>query len=134
MSSTGLAWFAGAGLGLAVFTYGVAETLADRIGSAEEYANAIPTIGIAPWFFAGSLFPISSLPGWVGAMAKFLPVTHAVALMRYGVVDRRASDLHAIWGMGDPTAMAALSLAVLGAYAIDFTFVPVRAFSKAAVR
>jgi hypothetical protein len=134
LAASGLAWFAGAGLGLAVATYGIAETLANRIGSAEEYVNAIPTIGIAPWFFAGSLCPISSMPGWIGAIAKVLPVTQAVALMCYGVVDHHASDLRAIWGMANATTMAALSPAVLAAYAIAFTFVSIRAFKKAAVR
>src|SRR6516225_12001646 len=79
-SAVGLAWFAGAGFLLAVATYGIAETLANRIGEEEEYVNAIPTVGIAPWFFAGSLFPISFLPAWLTFVAKLLPVTHAVAL------------------------------------------------------
>ena len=83
----GIGWFTAAAIGLAVATYGVAETLANRIEQEEEYVNAIPTLGIAPWFFAGSLFAIHAMPGWLAVIAKFLPVTHAVALMRYGVVD-----------------------------------------------
>ena len=114
----GFGWFASAAIGLAVATYGIAETLANRIGEEEEYVNMIPTIGIAPWFFAGSLFPIGYLPGWLAAIAKLLPVTHAVALMRYGLVDHHAADLHAIWGLTNPTLMAALSMAVLVAYDI----------------
>ncbi len=115
-------------------SYGIAETLANRIRSESEYVNAIPTIGIAPWFFAGSLFPIHSLPVWIAAIAKVLPVTHAVALMRYGVVDPHAADLHTIWGMTSPAAMAALSLTVLAAYAIALTLLSVRVFTKVAVR
>jgi hypothetical protein len=50
-------------------------------------------MGIAPWFFAGSLFSLHALPGWLAAIAKLLPVTQAVALMRYGVVDPHAANL-----------------------------------------
>jgi hypothetical protein len=63
-SVSGMVWFAGAAVALAVATYGIAETMANRIGEEEEYVNAIPTIGIAPWFFAGSLFSINALPTW----------------------------------------------------------------------
>jgi ABC-type polysaccharide/polyol phosphate export permease len=134
LSAAGLAWFVGAAIGLAVAMYGVAETLANRVGEEEEYVNAIPTVGIAPWFFAGALFPISFLPGWLADIAKALPATQAVALMRYGLVDPRAADLHAIWGMSNPAAMAVLSLAVLVAYAVGFTALAIRAFTRKAVR
>lgn len=133
-TTAGVLWFAGAAAVLAVATYGIAETLANRIGSEQEYVNAIPTLGIAPWFFAGSLFPISSLPGPIAAIAKLLPVTHALALMRYGVADPHATDLRGIWGMTDPTTMAALSLTVLAAYAAALTLLSIRVFTKAAVR
>jgi ABC-2 type transport system permease protein len=133
-SAGGLAWFAGAGFLLAVATYGVAETLANRIGEEEEYVNAIPTIGIAPWFFAGSLFPISYLPAWLAAVAKLLPVTHAVALMRYGLVDHRAADLRAIWGLTNPPVMAALSAVVLVADAALLLVLAIRTFNRKALR
>ena len=73
----------------AVLMYGVAETLASRIPKQEEYIGATPVIAILPWFFAGALFPIGALPGALTAFAKFLPLTHAMALMRYGLVDPR---------------------------------------------
>jgi ABC-2 type transport system permease protein len=133
-TATGLLWFAGAAIGLAVTTYGIAETLANRIRSEQEYVNAIPTLGIAPWFFAGSLFPISALPGPIAAIAKALPVTHALALMRYAVADPHATDLRGIWGMTNPTTMAALSLTVLTGYAAALTLLSIRVFTKAAVR
>jgi ABC-2 type transport system permease protein len=133
-TATGVAWFATAALLLAVATYGIAETLANRIGEEEEYVNAIPTVAIAPWFIAGSLFPIRSLPAWLAAVAKLLPVTHAVALMRYGVVDPRGADLRAIWGLADPTVMALLSTAVLAAYAVALTYLAVRVFANKALR
>jgi ABC-2 type transport system permease protein len=130
----GIGWFIAAAAGLAVATYGVAETLANRIDHEAEYVNAIPTLGIAPWFFAGSLFPIHSLPGWLAVIAKLLPVTQALALMRYGIVDPRATDLHAIWGLSNPTVMAALSLAVLALYAVALTYLAVRTFTRKALR
>jgi ABC-type polysaccharide/polyol phosphate export permease len=134
VSAAGLIWFVAAALGLTVAMYGIAETLANRIGEEEEYVNAIPTLGIAPWFFAGALFPISFLPAWLADVAKVLPATQAVALMRYGLVDPHAADLHTIWGMSDPHVMAALSLAVLVAYAVVFLTVGIRAFTHRAVK
>lgn len=133
-TAAGVAWFAAAALALGVATYGIAEALANRIGEEEEYVNAIPTIGIAPWFVAGSLFPLRALPGWLAAVAKVLPVTHAVALMRFGVVDAHAADLHAIWGLSNPTVMAALSLTVLALYAAALTMLAVRVFTRKALR
>ncbi len=62
----------------------------------------------------------------LAAIAKALPVTQAVALMRYGVVDPHATELRAIWGMTSPAAMAALSLAVLAAYAAALTLLSIR--------
>jgi len=98
----------------ATVPYGVAETLANRIGEEEEYVNGIPTIGIARWFFAGSLFPISFLPA--------------------GLVDHHAADLHAIWGLTNPTLMAALSTAVLVACATLLLALAIRTFSRRALR
>ena len=78
--------------------YGVAETLASRVPQAEEYIARVPAIAIVPWFLAGSLFPISALPGFLTWFAKFLPLTHALALVRYGLLGE-ATGLHDIWGM-----------------------------------
>ena len=131
---TGIALFAAAAVLLAVAMYGAAETLANRIAKQEEYVGAVPAIAIVPWFFAGSLFPISALPAWLAAFAKALPLTHALAVMRYGLLDGRATGLHDIWGMSNPTAMAALSLAVVAAYAALLLSLSVRVFTRAAVR
>jgi ABC-2 type transport system permease protein len=130
---TGIAWFLGAALTLAIATYGIAETMANRIDEEEEYVNTIPTIGIAPWFFAGSLFSIHALPAWLTVVAKLLPVTHAVALMRYGA-GLGSANLHDIWSMTNPTAMATLSMGVLLAYAVVFIRLAVRVFTNKAVR
>ena len=114
--------------------YGVAETLANRVPSVEEYIAAVPAIAIVPWFFAGSLFPVSSLPAGLAWIARFLPLTHALALMRYGLLDTNGTGLRDIWGMHDPTVMALLSLAVVAAFAALMVTVSIRVFTRAAVR
>jgi len=131
---TSIPWFvAGAGL-LGVGMYGAAETLANRIPKLEEYIAATPAIAIVPWFFAGSLFPIKALPVGLAWFARFLPLTHAMALMRYGLLDRHGMGLHDIWGMGSPTVMAGLSLGVLVLFAVAMTAISIRVFTRAAVR
>jgi len=134
ISGSGLAWFAAAALLFVVLMYGVAETLAARIPQQEEYIGATPVIAILPWFFAGALFPIGALPGALTTFAKFLPLTHAMALMRYGFVDPSGSGLHDIWGMSSTTTEAWLSLAVVFAFAAVSATVAVRAFTRSAVR
>jgi ABC-type polysaccharide/polyol phosphate export permease len=93
----------------------------------------VPAIAIVPWFLAGSLFPITAMPIGLTWIARFLPITHALALMRYGMLgDQHA--LHEIWGMGNATAMAGLSLAVVGVFAAVMMWVSVRLFARAAMR
>lgn len=130
----GIGWFVGAAAALAVVMYGAAEALANKVGSQEEYVGALPAIAIVPWFLAGTLFPITALPGWLEAVSKALPLTHALAVMRYGLLDPHAAALHHIWGMSNVTAMAALSLAVVGAYAVLLLGLALRVFTRAAVR
>jgi ABC-type multidrug transport system permease subunit len=133
-SASGLLWFGGAALLFAVFMYGVAELLASRIPVQEEYIAATPAVAILPWFFAGALFPISALPGALTAFAKVLPLTHALALMRYGLLGDGGAGLHDIWGMGNTTEMAALSLGVVALFAAALTAIAIRAFSRSALR
>jgi len=127
-------WFGGGAALLAIGMYGVAETMANRIPRVEEYIAAVPAIAIVPWFFAGSLFPLRSLPVGLAWFARFLPLTHALALMRYGLLDPRGTGLADIWGMHSPATMAALSLGVVAGFAALMTAVSVRLFSRAAVR
>ena len=54
--------------------------------------------------------------------------------MRYGLVDPHGTGLRAIWGMADPTTMAALSLVYVVAFALALAGLSVRVFSKAALR
>ena len=68
----GAGWFISATVLFAVGMYGVAETLASRVSRQEEYVGALPAIAIVPWFFAGSLFPITAMPAALTWVAKFL--------------------------------------------------------------
>ena len=132
-SASGVVWFTAAGVLFTVGMYGAAETLAARVPRAEEYIARVPAVAIVPWFLAGSLFPIDALPGFLTWFARVLPLTHCLALVRYGLLGDSAG-LHAIWGMSDATAMAALSLLVVGVFATLLTAVSIRAFSRSAVR
>ena len=129
----GVLWFVGAAALFTVGMYGAAEILANRVPRQEEYIARVPAIAILPWFLAGALFPITALPGFLTWVAKFLPLTHGLALMRYGL-NGDSTSLHAIWGLSDPTAMAALSLAVVAAFALLLTAASVRVFTRSAVR
>src|SRR5881394_4525349 len=128
----GIAWFVAAGVLFSVGMYGAAEILANRVPRQEEYIARVPAIAILPWFLAGALFPITALPSFLTWVAKLLPLAHGLALMRYGL-SGDTSGLHNIWGMSDPTAMAALSLAVVGGFAVALTAASIRVFSRSAV-
>src|SRR6266567_9614392 len=129
----GVAWFIGAVLAFTVFMYGLAEIIANRIPTKEEYVGLTPVVAILPWFIAGALFPISALPGWLAWVARVMPTTHALALLRYGVLDHTGAGLHDIWGMASTTTDAAMSLLVLAAWAILITAASVRIFQRSAV-
>jgi len=129
----GAAWFAAAAILLAIGMYGVAETLANKIPTLEEFTGSLPAVAIVPFFFAGSLFPVTALPRFLTDFAKVLPLTHTLAVMRYGLLGRSSNGLHDIWGMDDPTTMAALSLGVVAVFAGVLTAVALRTFNRAAV-
>jgi ABC-2 type transport system permease protein len=133
-AASGMAWAAGATIGVAGAMHGVAEILACRISKQEEYVGAAPPVALVPWFFAGSFFRITAMPSGLTWFARMLPLTHALALLRYGLVDRRGTGLHDIWGMSNPTVMAALSLAVVLAFAALMMALAVRVFTRTAVR
>jgi ABC-type polysaccharide/polyol phosphate export permease len=114
--------------------HAIAEILDDRIPKQEEYVGAAPAVALVPWFFAGSFFRITSMPIGLTWLARILPVTHALALMRYGLVDRRGTGLHDIWGMHNVTVMAALSFAVVSAFALGILALSVKVFTRTAVK
>jgi ABC-2 type transport system permease protein len=134
ITADGVAWFAAGALLFTVFMYGVAETLASRIDKQEEYVGATPVVAILPFFLAGALFPIGAMPAFLTTIARFMPLTHALALMRYAVVDPSGRGLHDIWGRGDVTAQAFLSVAVVALFAVALTVISVRRFTRTAVR
>jgi ABC-type multidrug transport system permease subunit len=134
ITGTGVAWFVGAALLFTVFMYSLAETIASRVAKQEDYIGATPAVAVLPFFLAGALFPIAAMPGALTAVAKALPLTHALALMRYGFVDPRGTGLHDIWGISNPTTAAWLSLAVVAAYALAFTGIAIRTFTRSAVK
>jgi ABC-2 type transport system permease protein len=131
----GAAWFIAAASLLSVAMYAMAETLASRVHSAEEYVGAVPAIAIVPWFFAGALFPISALPGALTVVAKLFPLTHALAVIRYGLVDPQGTGLDAIWNLpGNTTLEAFLSLGVVLVFTTLVTRLAIRSFVRRAVR
>lgn len=133
ITGSGLLWFLAAGSLFTIGMYGAAEVLAARVPSTEEYIGRVPAIAIVPWFLAGSLFSIDALPAFLTWIARFLPLTHALALVRYGLLDDPAA-LHSIWRMHSSAAMAGLSLAVVGVFAVLLTAASIRIFSRRAVR
>jgi ABC-2 type transport system permease protein len=134
ISVAGLAWFGASAFLFTIFMYALAETLASRMEKPEDYTGAVPAVAVLPFFFAGGLFPIEAMPGALTAIAKFFPLTHALALFRYGMVDRSGSGLHAIWGAGNTTTEAWLSLGVVALFTVVLTAVAIRAFGRSAVR
>jgi ABC-2 type transport system permease protein len=132
-STTGVAWFVGSAALFAVGMYGVAEILASRVPKQEKYIARVPAIAILPWFLAGSLFPITALPSFLTWAAKLLPLTHGLALMRYGLLGD-SSGLHSIWGMSSSTGMAWLSLGVVAVFALALIALSVRVFTRSALR
>jgi ABC-2 type transport system permease protein len=132
-TGAGIVWFVAAASLFTIGMYGAAETLASRVPKAEEYIARVPAIAIVPWFLAGSLFPISALPGFLEWFAKFLPLTHALALVRYGLLGD-STGLHNIWKLHNTTAMASLSLLVVAMFATALTAVAIRVFSRSAVQ
>jgi ABC-type multidrug transport system permease subunit len=132
ITASGFLWFVAGGALFTIAMYGLAETLAARVPSTEEYVGRVPAIAIVPWFLAGSLFPIGALPVFLTWFARFLPLTHALALVRYGLL-HDPSGLHGIWRIHSTTGSAALSLTVVAFFALLATRLGVRAFTKRAV-
>ena len=132
-SPTGIVWFLAAAVLFTIGMYGVAETLASRVPKQEEYIARVPAVAIVPWFLAGSLFPITALPFVLAWFARLLPLTHALALMRYGLLGD-GMGLRNIWGAHDLTVLAFLSLAVVAAFAAVLSAIAVRVFARASLR
>lgn len=133
ISAAGVAWFVAAALLFTVFMYSLAETLASRVKTQEDYVAATPAVAILPFFLAGALFPIGAMPGVLTAIAKAFPLTHALALMRYGFIDPSGKGLHDIWGMHSVTGEAWLSMGVIALWSLALAAISIRVFSRSAV-
>jgi ABC-type polysaccharide/polyol phosphate export permease len=133
VTAGGFLWFLGASVLFTIGMYGVAEVLAGRVPRAEEYIARVPAVAIVPWFLAGALFPIKALPLPMTWVTRFLPLTHGLAVIRYGLL-HDASGLHDIWGMHSNSTMAALSLLVVAAFALVLTRAAIRVFSQSALK
>jgi ABC-2 type transport system permease protein len=133
ITAGGFLWFLGASLFFASGMYGLAEVLAARVPKAEEYIARVPAVAIVPWFLAGSLFSIKAMPVGLTWITRFLPLTHGLALVRYGLLDDPTA-LHDIWGMHSTGAMAGLSLLVVAAFAVLLTRAATRVFSRSAIQ
>ena len=133
ITASTLPWFFAAAALFTVGMYGAAEILAARVPRAEEYIARVPAIAIVPWFLAGSLFPIDALPHFLTWVSRFLPLTHALALVRYGLLGD-TSGLHAIWKLHDTAVMAGLSLLVVATFSALLITAAVRIFGRTAVR
>jgi ABC-2 type transport system permease protein len=129
-SVTRLSWFLIATALLCLTIYGLAEILGLMIGRQEAYGPLIPAIGVTPYFLSGALYPLSVLPAGIEQIALLLPWTHAVALMRYGLMGGTDSRLDDIWHLGSEPLMAMLSNAVLLAYAGLTLALAVRTFKR----
>lgn len=67
------------------------------------------TLFITPMFmFAGVFFPLDRLPGWVQAVAWFMPLYHAAELMRALMIagDPAAAAGHVAWLLGAAALLA----------------------------
>ena len=129
-SLAGVLWFLGASSFLSLITYGIAETLALIVGRTEAYGPLIPAVGVTPWFLAGALFPISVLPAGVEHLVRALPWTHALALMRYGLMEGTDSGLTNIWHMDSAPLMATLSMATLVGMTVVSLLIAVQVFYR----
>jgi ABC-2 type transport system permease protein len=133
ITGAGVAWFLASALLFTIFMYGLAETVASRVAKEEDYVGGIPVLAILPFFFSGALFPIGAMPGALTFIAKLMPLTHALALLRYGFVDPSGHGLHEIWGLSDVTTEAWLSLGVVALFAAALAAISIRVFSTSAV-
>lgn len=131
---SGWVWAAAAIIGVAVAMHSFAEILAAKIKKQEEYVGAAPPVALVPWFYAGSFFPISAMPAGLTAFAKVLPLTHALAVMRYGLIDHTGRGLHDIWGMDNVGLMATLSMGVVVAFAAGACALSIRVFTRSAIQ
>ena len=115
--------------------YGLAEFLVFSIKKPQAFGTLIPAIGATPYVLCGAIYPIAVLPVGVKWLTWILPWTHAVSLLRFGLMGDAAAGLHQIWPGGlSPTAAALLSLAVVAAFAAITQAAADRAFTASTLK
>ena len=120
---------------LSAGVYGLAEFLVFTITKPQAFGTLIPAIGATPYVLCGAIYPIAVLPAGVKWLTLVLPWTHAVSLLRYGLMGDTASGLRQIWPGGlTPTGAALLSLAVLAAFAALTQVAAHRAFTRSTLK
>jgi ABC-2 type transport system permease protein len=126
------------GLGAAALltagTYGLAEYLAYTLTQPQTFGTLIPAIGATPYALCGAIYPIAALPVGVRQFALVLPWTHAIAVLRYGLMGANPSGPSQIWHLHSNTVMALLSIAVLALYACLTTALAIRAFKHSTLK
>lgn len=115
-------------------TYGLAEYLAYTVTQPQIFGTLIPAIGATPYALCGAIYPIASLPLGIRQFAWALPWTHAVSLLRFGLMGGDSSGLNQVWHLHSQWLMAVLSLAVLAAYAGLTVALAMRAFRRSTLR
>jgi ABC-2 type transport system permease protein len=115
---------------LSIATYGLAELLAYRITQPQIFGTLIPAIGATQYLQCGAIYPLATLPSGVRQFAYTLPWTHAVAVLRYGLIGGPASGLRAIWHLHSNFEMAILSIGVLTAFAALTVGLALRTFER----
>ncbi len=104
------------GIGFTAFGIAIASTMEDMNGF-----QLIMNFVIFPIFgLSGALFPISTLPGWLGAITMFDPLTYGVEGIRYGLTG--VSQINPV-----------ICFAVIGGFTIAMTGIGAYLFRKISI-
>lgn len=104
------------GIGFTAFGIAIASTMEDMNGF-----QLIMNFVIFPIFgLSGALFPISSLPGWLGAITMLDPLTYGVEGIRYGLTG--VSQINPV-----------VCFAVIGGFTLAMTGIGAYLFRKIAI-
>ena len=96
-------------------------------------SRALPAIAIVPWFFAGSLFPISALPRCLDVVRQGSCRSPTRWRSCATACSNDPSGLHDIWGMHSVTDDGRAQPAVVAAFAAALTAAGIRLFTRSAV-
>ncbi len=104
------------GIGFTAFGIAIASRMEDMNGF-----QLIMNFVIFPIFgLSGALFPISSLPGWLGAITMFDPLTYGVEGIRYGLTG--VSQINPV-----------ICFAVIGGFTVAMTVIGAYLFRKISI-